>query len=1178
MLPRLRHNFFHTWCLAWLVAVPGIAFFSACATEEEQYAADRLNEISYAYHYRSLDSTEVYAQQAMKACRHYSGGRAEALNNLAFVAIAKMNYDEAYALLDSMQTDNQVELLIADVQRMRLCQRQSRNKNFYDYRGKALTRLKRIEEERNRLSAHQQRRLVYGKSELAIVASTYFYYVGQHELSVESLQHIDPNGEVEQDTAQLLNYYYNVGSGGIIAHSSADETARIEFDYLLRCYLMAQQHDYAFFEAQALQALSEHLNTPEQRDELLAANMPAMKFINTDGMPDELLAGNLAQRALDIFADYGDVYQTAGAYRTLAECYWEIGDYASAEICLFNALNRDTVINRAPDLIASIREQLCLVYSAVDDKQRSDFNRNIYLDLQEQTRQDRQLEARAAQLDASSKQLNLMIAAVVLAIVAVVSSLFIFDFLRRRSNRRFSLSSLMEPLQEWKQQEEEKRQKILEQHEELKNQIALAQLHLAENRKRNIEQRAKLSLVNSITPLIERMLNEVRHLLFHTEPQPLSEERLAYIHELTDEINECNDVLTNWIQMRQGEISLRIESFRLQELFDTLQRGRMTFQLKDVELCVKPTEAVVKADKTLTLFMLNTLTDNARKFTPAGGKVVVSASVCERYVEISVSDTGIGMTEDALAHLFDHKPIRDSQTLRPAEIGIANQTIPSHGFGLMNCKGIIEKYRKISQIFKVCEIGASSRQGGGTRLFFRLPCGVVRRFQALLLMLCLAGMPATLMAAQPATLKAAQPLTTEQRLVKAQAWADSAYFANINGSYAKTLAFADSCFALLGNNFLGDANVTASDSIRYYHIVLDVRNESAVAALALHEWGLYRYNNKLYTQLFRQLSADNTLESYCRIMQRSETNKSVAVAMLVILLIMLFPAYYLLYYRHRLYYRYSVERVRGINRVLLSSEPVQEKLQHIKTLWNFPHKQVNAAKAQQLDRVVKEICQALTNSLAAHSSDRNNMEIAADELRRVQYENDRLYICNNVLDNCLSTLKHETMYYPSRIQQLIVKPLSGSNNTDREEMLRTLFEVIAYYHELYSLLSAQAYRQVEKPLHIGAADLHYLLDLLQKLNGNVTPQLEVKPLDSKYVVLCLTMNKLMLNEQQCKQLFTPATTNVSYLICRQIIRELGEQNSARACGISAHLGTAAVPVIEITITQSIYATIQNHHC
>lgn len=45
--------------------------------------------------------------------------------------------------------------------------------------------------------------------------------------------------------------------------------------------------------------------------------------------------------------------------------------------------------------MASIREQLCIVYSAVDDKQASDYNRNLYLDLQDQTRQDRYYEARA---------------------------------------------------------------------------------------------------------------------------------------------------------------------------------------------------------------------------------------------------------------------------------------------------------------------------------------------------------------------------------------------------------------------------------------------------------------------------------------------------------------------------------------------------------------------------------------------------------------------------------------------------------------------------------------------------------------------------------------------------------------------------------------------------------------
>ena len=70
-------------------------------------------------------------------------------------------------------------------------------------------------------------------------------------------------------------------------------------------------------------------------------------------------------------------------------------------------------------------------------------------------------------------------------------------------------------------------------------------------------------------------------------------------------------------------------------------------------------EAQVKADRVLTLFMLNTLADNARKFTSAEGQVIVSAIEAEQYVEISVSDTGEGMTPEQLAHLFDAKPIVD---------------------------------------------------------------------------------------------------------------------------------------------------------------------------------------------------------------------------------------------------------------------------------------------------------------------------------------------------------------------------------------------------------------------------------------------------------------------------------------------------------------------------------------
>ncbi|WP_232211155.1 DUF5112 domain-containing protein, partial [Prevotella conceptionensis] len=136
--------------------------------------------MAYAFHYRNLDSTAAYAQRALNVSGNYAAGRAEALNNMAFVRISKMEFETASKLLNDVKdiTDNQVELLVADVQLMRLCQRQSRNKDFYNYRESALRRLKRIKEEAYNLSPRLRKRMIYAETELYIVASVYFYYIG----------------------------------------------------------------------------------------------------------------------------------------------------------------------------------------------------------------------------------------------------------------------------------------------------------------------------------------------------------------------------------------------------------------------------------------------------------------------------------------------------------------------------------------------------------------------------------------------------------------------------------------------------------------------------------------------------------------------------------------------------------------------------------------------------------------------------------------------------------------------------------------------------------------------------------------------------------------------------------------------------------------------------------------
>ena len=1157
---------------AFIVMMLALFFYSACGPSHKQ-EVDRLNTLSYAYHYRDLDSTKMLAQRALALSDDYSAGYAEACNNLAFVEMAKMNYKEARRWLGLVEekSNNQLELLIADVQMMRICQRESHNKDFYSYREKAMVRLRRLGEEASNLPPRERRRATYAHSEFDIVDATYCY-VGLEEPMLKALNDIDADA-LEADTAQYLNYLYNIGSGGAITNGTSEQIAQTEFDYLIQCYMLASAGrvvmpdgtiagGYPYWQANALQALSEHLQKAKMRDFLIRNNLPAIQYLNVEQMPDTLLAGNLAQRALNLFISYGDTYQIAGGYRTLAECYFAIEDYNSAGDCLLRALQVSKNIKSAPDLVASIRERLCLVYSALDNKQQSDYNRNIYLDLQERTRQDRQLEARATLLDDNALQLNLMIAAVLVMILLVVILLYLFDRMRRRKIQSKPLSSLLEPLEQWKQRNAQYINDINEITEELDEEISIARLHLDDNKKRNLEQRAKVSLVNSITPFIDRMIHEVDKLAEDDEstPDEVKQERYEYISELTDKINQYNTILTNWIQMRQGTLNLRIVSFPLQPLFDIVAKGKMSFQMKKIKLDVQPTAAKVKADRTLTLFMINTIADNARKFTPAGGKVTVSAEEHDKYVEIVIADTGKGMDEEQLVHVFDRT------------------YTGGHGFGLLNCKGIIEKYKKVSSIFNICHIEAESEVGKGSVFRFRLPKGIGRMIVGVILLLAssVSSFASQIHQHTLATGKVSRELTL------ADAFADSAYFSNINGTYQRTLAFADSAIYYLNQHYLRQypqgKNLMVSspklsqaaelkwfaDSVTTdYSIILDIRNESAVAALALHQWTLYDRNNKVYTKLFRERSTDNTLPEYVRTMQSSENSKTVAVILLFLLLLQLPIAYYLLYYRHVVTYRFAVDRIRDINLLLLSDQSIPEKLKRIREIWSKKSRHTRANF--RLDEVVHEIEEELKRGLDLSNGKEADNQLLEDELRRVRFENDRLHVSNSVLDNCLSTLKHETMYYPSRIRQLIEAS---------PDDVASLKELVDYYKSIYLMLSAQAMEQVETNLKCDAALKDYLYRLIQetvkdlaKAHGIAITQVkqEIKTVHTAYATCQFVFSGLRYDDSLHHRLFTPLTVDMRFLVCRQIVREMGETTNLRGCGIQAKPSDDGFLVIEVVL-------------
>jgi len=106
---------------------------------------------------------------------------------------------------------------------------------------------------------------------------------------------------------------------------------------------------------------------------------------------------------------------------------------------------------------------------------------------------------------------------------------------------------------------------------------------------------------------------------------------------------------------------------------------------KGIELAIViPDEIEALADDHMFDSIIRNLVSNAIKFTPVGGKVSVTA-VCknDHFVEIRISDSGIGMTPELKSKLF----LLNENTRRKGTEGE-----PSTGLGLLLCKEFIEKH------------------------------------------------------------------------------------------------------------------------------------------------------------------------------------------------------------------------------------------------------------------------------------------------------------------------------------------------------------------------------------------------------------------------------------------------------------------------------------------------------
>ncbi len=794
----------------------------------------------------------------------------------------------------------------------------------------------------------------------------------------------------------------------------------------------------------------------------------------------------------------------------VADSCFRVGDFDSALLYAEHSLSSLAVCRNAVNdsilYATKAHERLSVIYAALGQKENSDYHRNAYLDGLHELRQDIQTQNNIDTLQEETDMLNLVIFIIICgALILVAVAVFVW----RRRNTSIQ--------------------------RELEGETYLYKKHIEDKKRDTVVKLTSLSIVNGITPYLERVVNAVDKLRQGLDEDKANNiERLTYIRELIDKINEYNDIVTHWVMMKHGAVKLNVENFSLRTMFDTLAKNKTSFSTKDITLNILPTEAVVKADMALTFFMINTLLDNARKYTGKGGTVTLGAEDGEGFVEISVNDTGCGLSEGDIARIL-HDKVYDSSKIGDADNNPELKRNKGVGFGLMSCKGIIDKYRKTSHLFDVCRFNITSRLGEGSTFSFRLPKGVAKAMTAVFLALSSVGASAI-------------PVT-DSLVVEASYYADATYYCNLKADYEDALLFADSAIIVLGEHY----DSVNPDSL-LVPIILDLRNEISIAALALRKWDLYEANNKAYAVLYHQVSADSALEEKCAILEEDNKTKRSVIFVSIISL--------------------CIAVVLGVIQMKLSSK-----------------------------KSVRDFFYRLRAKLNPHTK----IVMQAEEKRRAKYEENTIHVHNQVLDNCLSTIKHETMYYPSRIRQLVDKTLAGADTGIRSEDVDKMYELVAYYKEIFSLLYRYASRQLENvvfkrhaisvkaladyaetifgrmsrkqgsylTLHIERPDgetsligdehlLQYLLYNLITMSYD-NPQQGKLGLDfsqsEEFLTITFTDNRGIYTTEQLEACFYPdfltgkdetsAKPCVHFLLCKQIVREHDERASRRGCRIYA---------------------------
>ena len=179
----------------------------------------------------------------------------------------------------------------------------------------------------------------------------------------------------------------------------------------------------------------------------------------------------------------------------------------------------------------------------------------------------------------------------------------------------------------------------------------------------------------------------------------------GYIFNDADRVNRLIGDMLDLDRMESGRMTMRSAEVDINEvLAEAVSRAVPSATAVEFKSDLDPRLPIVAGDRDRLIQVVSNLVNNAVKYSPEGGTVTVTTRVEGRFALVSVTDTGIGIPAEEIAHVFER--------FRRVRSGAA-QSIPGTGLGLTIVKQIVEMHGG--------KIWVESAVGHGSSFHFTVP-------------------------------------------------------------------------------------------------------------------------------------------------------------------------------------------------------------------------------------------------------------------------------------------------------------------------------------------------------------------------------------------------------------------------------------------------------------------------